>query len=280
MKIKVIVWMVFFACSFTMKAQGQFYADFNLKSEPTDKIDFNEANVRISVAKKIDDENEVTNTTEYTNLKIKYEAGAYYDFENLTQFNRIQNKFEISHKGSNVSKLNLAITPAINFQQNFGISDLNFLGSFILNQQLSSKTAINIGIERSTAFGSPKFIPTLSFSAKINNQTNVLIGFPDSKISYSNNVRNKFSMSNSFNGSYYNLDDSFDLYNNTARISISQMTTALEYERNVDTGWFINLKAGYDFDKKYNLLDDNNHKLYDFNTGNGYILSIGIKYKQ
>lgn len=280
MKIKGIVWLVFWACTYSIKAQEKLTAGFNLKNRSTQEIDFNETNAQISVYKKIDDKNEIINTTEYTNLKIKYETGTYDYFVNLNQFNRMQNKLEISHKVSDATKLNLAIIPIINFQQNFGISDLSVLGSFRLNQQLSSKIALNIGVERSTVFGSLKLIPTLSFSGKINEQTNVLIGFPDSKISYSNNERNNFSLNNSFNGNYYNLDDSFEPYNNAAKISTSQMTTALEYERNVDTNWFINFKAGYDFDKKYNLLDDNNHKLYDFNTGNGYILSIGIKYKQ
>ena len=58
------------------------------------------------------------------------------------------------------------------------------------------------------------------------------------------------------------------------------MTSAFEYERNVDKNWFLNFKAGYDFNKKYNLIDNDNHKVYDFNTGNGYVLGIGIKYKQ
>lgn len=280
MKIKVLVWLVFLVGTFNIKAQEKLSVDFNLKTEPTEEINFNESNAGISFSKKIDDKNEITNTIEYTNLKIKYEAGDYDDFENLNQFNRIQNKLEISHKASDATKLNLAVTPTINFQQNLGISDVSVFGGFQLNQQLNSKIALKIGIERSTVFGSPKFIPTLSFSGKINNQSSVSIGFPDSKITYSNNERNKFSLSNSYNGSFYNLDESLALYNTAAKISTSQMTTALEYERNMDKNWFINFKAGYDFDKKYNLLDENNHKLYDFNTGNGYILSIGIKYKQ
>ncbi|MGO4772139.1 DUF6268 family outer membrane beta-barrel protein [Flavobacterium sp. W22_SRS_FK3] len=280
MKTKVLVWLVFFVCPFSIQAQEKFYADFNLNTETTKEINFNEANTGIFISKKIDDKNEITNTTEYTNLKIKYEAGTYNYFENLNQFNRIQNKFEISHTVSDATKFSLSVTPTINFQQNLGFSDVSVLGSFQFYQKLNSKLALNIGMERSTVFGSPKFIPILSFSGKINNQSSLLIGFPDSKIEYSNNERNKFSMSNSFNGSFYNLDESVAMYDTAAKISSHQMTTSFEYQRNMDTNWFINFKGGYDFDKKYNLLDENNHKLYDFNTGNGYIFSIGIKYKQ
>ena len=162
MKIKGIVWLVFWACTYSIKAQEKLTAGFNLKNRSTQEIDFNETNAQISVYKKIDDKNEIINTTEYTNLKIKYETGTYDYFVNLNQFNRMQNKLEISHKVSDATKLNLAIIPIINFQQNFGISDLSVLGSFRLNQQLSSKIALNIGVERSTVFGSPKFIPISS----------------------------------------------------------------------------------------------------------------------
>ncbi|WP_417942528.1 DUF6268 family outer membrane beta-barrel protein [Flavobacterium sp. RS13.1] len=263
-----------------MKAQEKLAVDFNLKTEPTQEINFNETNASIAVYKKINDKNEITNKTEYTNLKIKYDARTYYDFENLNQFNQIQNKFGISHKVSEATTLNFSVRPTINFQQNLNISDVTLLGSFQLKQQLNSKTGLNIGVERSTIFGTPKFIPTLSISGKINDQTNILIGFPDTAISYSNNERNKFSISNTFNGNFYNLDESPEQYSNAAKISTSQITTALDYERNMDKNWFVNFKAGYNFNKQYHLLDENNHKLYDFNSGNGYILSIGIKYKQ
>ncbi|MEL1253297.1 DUF6268 family outer membrane beta-barrel protein [Flavobacterium sp. DGU38] len=280
MKIKVLIWLVFWTGMCGMKAQEKFAVDFNIKTEPTEEIDFNETSTGIFILKKINDRNEFTNKTEYTSLKIRYETGAYENFENLNQFNRIQNKFEFSNKVSDAAKFSLALTPTVSFQQNLGISDINILGRFQFSQQLNSKTELNIGIERSTVFGSPKFIPTLSFTSKLSEQSSILIGFPDSKISYSNNARNKFSLNNSFNGSFYNLDNPVEMYNTAAKISTSQMTTALEYERNMDKNWFINFKGGYDFDKKYHLLDDNNHKLYDFNTGNGYIFSIGIKYKQ
>lgn len=280
MKIKHLVWSVILISFFTVKAQEKFSADVNLKTEPTEKINFNETNIGITISKKTDAKNEIINTTEYINLKVKYEVGSYDGFENLNQFNWFQNKLEILHKVSNAVKWNLSIMPTINFEQNLGISDVTLLGSFHLSKQLNSKTGINIGAARATTFGSAKFIPTLSVFSKISNESNILIGFPDSKISYSNNERNMFSLSNSFNGSFYNLDNPVNLSGIATKISTSQITTAIEYERNVDKNWFMNFKAAYDFDKKYNLLDENNHKVYDFNTGNGYILSIGIKYKQ
>jgi hypothetical protein len=263
-----------------MKAQETFTAEMNLKTEPTDKIDFIETNVSVAFSKKINVGNEITNTFEYSKLNVNYELGSFTSFENLDRFNQFQNKIKFSHEISNTTKLNFTLTPMVNFQQNLDISDFSLLGSFEVNQQLNSNTSIAIGAARSTVFGSLKFIPTLSFNYKLNDASVLSIGFPDSKISYSNNIRNKFSLNNSFNGNFYNLDHQIALNNNASKMTLSQMTSTFEYERNVDKNWFLNFKAGYDFNKKYNLTDSDNHKVYDFNTGNGYILGIGIKYKQ
>ncbi|MCC9063189.1 DUF6268 family outer membrane beta-barrel protein [Flavobacterium piscisymbiosum] len=280
MKTRFLICSVFLISIFNMKAQENFSVNANIKTEPTDKIEFNETNIGVSFTKEINAKNKITNTLEYSNLKVNYELDSNIKYGNLDQFNQIKNKFEFSHELSNATNLNFSITPTVNFQSNLDSNDFTLLGSFVMSQKLNSKTSVNLGISRTTAFGSPKFLPVLSLNYNINNKASLLIGFPDSKISYSNNIRNKFSLSNSFNGNYYHLDPQKNLNDNASKVSLSQMTSALEYERNVDKNWFLNFKAGYDFDKKYNLIDNDNHKVYDFNTGNGYVLGVGIKYKQ
>lgn len=279
MKIRLLIGALFLISFLNMKAQEKFSVNAKLKTEPTDKINFNETGIDVSFNAAINSKNQIKNTAEYSNLKVNYDEGVFKAFENPDEFNLIKNKFEFTHEISN-TKLNLALTPTANFQRNLDFSDVTLLGSFEINQKLNSKTNIGFGVTRSTVFGYPQFLPTLFLQYKVNDKSAVLIGFPDSKISYSNNIRNAFSLTNSFNGNFYNLDRSFTEMNNGTKISTSQMTTALEYERNVDKNWFINFKAGYDFNKKYNILDSDNHTVYDFNTGNGYILGIGIKYKQ
>lgn len=278
MKIRLLIGSLFLISFLNMKAQENFSVNANLKTEPTDKIDFNETGIGISFSTAINSKNKIENTVEYSNLKVNYDAGSFEIFENLDQFSQLKNKFEILHQISN-TKLNLVLTPTANFQKTLDFSDVTLLGSFEISQQLNLNTHINVGVARTAIFGYPQFLPTLSVEYKINDKSALMIGFPDSKISYSNNIRNAFSLTNSFNGNFYNLNHTL-IANNVTKISTSQMTSAFEYERNVDKNWFINFKAGYDFNKKYNLIDNDNHKIYDFNTGNGYILGIGIKYKQ
>jgi len=280
MKARFLIWVIFSISFFNMNAQENFSVNMNLKTEPTDKIDFNESSIGIKFSKELNAKNQITNTLEYSSLKVNYDVISFKNTEDLDQFNKIENKFEIKHEISNATKLELAITPSANFQQNLDASDFSLFGSFDISQQLNSKTTLKIGVARSAIFGYPKFIPTLSVNYQMNDHSNMLLGFPDSNISYSNNIRNKFSLTNSFNGTFYHLHTPNNFYENANKASLSQMTSAFEYERNVTKNWFLNFKAGYDFNKKYNLQDNDNHRIYDFNTGNGYILGIGIKYKQ
>ncbi|KFF06796.1 DUF6268 family outer membrane beta-barrel protein [Flavobacterium reichenbachii] len=280
MKIRFLVCSIFTISFFSIKAQEKLYASVNVKTESTEKINFNETNINVSFNKKINSKITISNQLEYANLKVNYDSGSFKNFENLDQWNEIQNTLGFLYDVSNKTKIKFYVTPTANFERTLDMSDLTVLGGFEINQQLIPSTTIIIGAARTTAFGYPKYRPVLSLNYKINNSSNMLIGYPDSKISYSNNIRNQFVLSNSFNGNFYHLDSTNELNNNASKAVLSQMTTAVEYERNVDKNWFLNFKAGYDFDKKYNLIDTNNHTVYDFNTGKGYILGIGIKYKQ
>ncbi|WP_343589372.1 DUF6268 family outer membrane beta-barrel protein [Flavobacterium sp.] len=216
---------------------------------------------------------------EYSNLKVNYEFNPYNFYADQDKFNQVQDKFEYSSEIAEKTRWQLSVVPTANFQSKLDFSDVTVLGSLEISQQLSSKFNVIVGAGRTSIFGAPKFTPIVAFDYKMNEKTNFKIGFPDSRISYSNNDRNKFSLTNSFNGNFYHLDEK-NVDNNAEKAVLSQMTSALEYERNVADNWFLNFKAGYDFNKKYNLLDSNDHKIYDYSSGNGYVLGIGIKYKQ
>lgn len=73
MKTRFLIWSVFLISIFNMKAQENFSVRMNIKTEPTDKIDFNETSLGVLFNKKIDTKNKITNTLEYSNLKVNYE---------------------------------------------------------------------------------------------------------------------------------------------------------------------------------------------------------------
>lgn len=167
MKTRFLICSFFLISIFNMKAQENFSVKANVKTEPTDKIKFNETNIGITFTKEIGSKNKITNTLEYSNLKVNYELDSNITYANLDQFNQIQNKFEFSHELSKTTNLNFSITPTVNFQNNLDNNDFTLLGSFKVQQQLSSKTFVSIGVARTTFFGSPKFLPTFSLDYKV-----------------------------------------------------------------------------------------------------------------
>jgi hypothetical protein len=262
-------------------AQSGYSLELNLKTQPTEKISVNETGIGLTVFRNIDSKNKITNTLKYNNIEINYSL-ENYDLQNsLNRFTSFENDFEFSHQLTRKTKLNLEINPMVNFENNLGISDVSILGGFEVNHSFNPTNTIRIGIKRMTLFGKPEILPTFSFYHQINQNAFVNVGFPYSTISYSNNARNNFSFTNSFNGNFYNLDQPrvLDVLNTATKIGFSQMTSALEYERNMDSNWFVSLKGGYEFNKKYNLTNNSGDSKFDFNSTNGYIFNIGIKYK-
>ncbi|QLC66155.1 hypothetical protein LPB248_07635 [Flavobacterium sp. LPB0248] len=280
MKVRFLVCSLFLISFLGVKAQENFSDAINFKTEPTEKINFNETNIAIFYQKKLGAKSKIANTLEYSNLKVNYELNPYNFYADEEKFNQVQNKFEYLSEIGEKTKWRLSIIPTANFQSKLDFSAITVLGNLEISQRLSSKANVIVGAGRTSIFGAPKITPIVAFDYKMNEKIDFRIGFPDSKISYSNNDRNKFSLTNSFNGNFYHLDETADADNKATKAVLSQMTSALEYERNVAGNWFLNFKAGYDFNKKYNLLDNSDHKIYDYNTGNGYVLGIGIKYKQ
>jgi hypothetical protein len=280
MKIKTLLSLLIMVPMFTIYAQNGYSVDLNIKTEPADKITLNETSIGISAYKNIDTKNKITNTLQYKNIRVKYDI-ENYDFKyNYNPYNSIKNTLVVTHLLTQKTTLNLEIEPTLNFQQNLNLSDLSVLGGLEINKIIDKNNTISIGVKRTNALGLPKITPTFSFYHKISDAATMTIGFPNSAITYSNNERNVFRLTNSFNGDFFNLDNTKYLDGNTAtKASLSQITTALEYERNMDGNWFVNFKAGYDFNKKYQLSNHDNDNVYDFNIGNSYILNIGIKYK-
>lgn len=280
MRVRFLICSLFLISILSLKAQENFSTAVNFKTEPTEKINFNETDITVFYQKKLGAKSKIANTLEYSNLKINYDFNPYDIYADQDKFNQVQNKFEYSYELSEKTKFRIAVIPTANFQSNLDFDDLTILGNLEISQKLSSKLNITVGAGRTSVFGAPEITPIVYFDYRMNENLNFKVGFPDSKISYSNNSRNQFSLTNSFNGNFYHLDEKTNTDNNAEKAILSQMTSALEYERNVGGNWFMNFKAGYDFNKKYNLSDSSNHRTYDYNSGNGYVLGIGIKYKQ
>lgn len=273
--------LLFMLSVINLSAQNKVVVDLNTNTLSTDDYTQNETEIKGTFYKKINKKNAITNTVGYKNKNINYSLTSIELPKSLNQFNKIENNFEFSHLLSSKTKLSMVIKPIATFEKKLNIQDIALLGGIGIGYQFNEKTSLNIGVTRDTYLGAKAILPTISFYHKLNEKIAVDLGFPNTTISFSNNIRNEFKLTNNFSGSYYNLDDSI-LINNTMLATtarFSNMTSSITYDRNVDSNWFLNFKAGYEFNKKFTLEDANNDTTFSDDNNKACIFTIGIKYK-
>jgi hypothetical protein len=286
MRIKNITKLLILIHMFSANAQNGYTIDMNMKTEPIENGSIKQTEIGMQYFKNIRSKNTLTNTFKYNSTVITDEIETYLLKNYATNysstfFNSFDDTFEFSRQLSKKTKLNVAIEPTVNYQSNFDISDVTILGGIELSQLLDKNNSINLGIKRMTVFGKAEILPTFSYNHQFNKDTYLKLGFPNSELTYSNSIRNKFSINNDFSGSSYNLNSPIlaDDLNTITKVGFSQMETTLQFERNMDSSWFIGIKGGYSSNKEFKFSDENKIKEMNLALKNGSVFSISIKYK-
>jgi hypothetical protein len=271
---------------FGLYAQKGVTIDWNLQTEPIENGSIKQTNIGLLFFDNIGTKNNMSSTFNYKSTTITDEIENYLLKQHATNyssthFNSLENTFEFTRLLTGKTKLTVAIEPTANYQNNLSLSDITILGGFEINQKLNNSNTIDLGIKRMTVFGKPEILPTFSFNHQFNKTAYFKLGFPNSELSYSNSIRNKFSLNNNFIGSSYNLDSPIvdDNLNAISKVGFSQVETTLQYERNMDTSWFVNVKGGYSLQKEFKFSDENRTNEINQALKNGSIFSISIKYK-
>jgi hypothetical protein len=277
MKLEKTVKWVFLCAIWNLSAQNNYSVDFAVNSQPTESIKINEVSFGVGYGKTFNSKYSIENDLEFNAKNINY----LNDLSNsTTAYNEMSNKFGFSYLKSEKIHFNFQIEPYLASENNLKLSDIDLLGELNIDFILSPNKRLTIGASRNNFLGKTMVLPIFSYYYEYSKEVNLSIGFPESKLSYSNNSRNVFSIKNVFNGSIYNLDNSSkSLALNSTKSSFSQLTTALEYERNMDANWYVNFKMGYDFNREYLLLDSHNNTTFDFSIKDGYNFGLSIKYK-
>jgi hypothetical protein len=286
MRINTFTKLLILIPIFSVYAQKGLTIDLNIKTEPIEDGSINQTGIGIQFFKNMGTKNIITNTFEYKNTAVTNEIENhliknYSTNYNGTRFNSFEDTFEFSRQLTAKKKLTLAIEPTACYESNFDISDITVLGGIELNQIVNKNTSIDVGIKRMTVFGKPEILPTFSLNHHFNKDTYLKLGFPSSELSYSNSIRNKFSLNNDFSGSSYNLDSPIvtDDLNTITKVGFSQMETTLQFERNMDTSWYISLKGGYSSNKEFKFSNETRTNEMSQSLKNGGVFSISIKYK-
>jgi hypothetical protein len=278
MKIaKAVKWLVL--CSVcNLSAQNNYAVDFTVNTQPTENIKMNEVGFGVDYNKTFQSKYRIENGLKFNSKNLNYFNSNFSN--SLTTYNELRNKLTFSYFKSDKIHVNVEMEPYFASENNLKILDINFLGQLDMDFILSPNKRLTVGVSRNNFFGKTMVLPVFSYYYEYNEEINLGIGFPESKLSYSNNIRNVFSIKNAFNGSVYNLENaSKSLALNSIKSSFSQLATSLEYERNMDRNWYVNFKVGYDFNREYLLLDNNYNTTFDFDIKDGYNFGLTIKYK-
>ena len=282
MKLKYFTSLICMISILKTTAQSGYSLELNIKTVPTESITKNETGVGFSFYDNWNTKNKISNTISYKNTGLNFDLDDYYSSDTNYRLNRIENNLELNHKFNKKISLDLEFKTVAAFENNFGISNVSLFGGAEMHYSFNEKNSLQLGVKRMSVFGKAVVLPTLAFYSQLNPDTYIEIGFPNSAIHYSNNERNHFSLTNSFDGEYYKLDQNKKIESNltASKISFSKMTTAFEYERNVDKNWFLSFQGGYQFNKKYRLTDNRGTTKFNFDANDGTLFNIGIKYKQ
>src|SRR3970282_2144606 len=278
MKIaKAVKWM--FLCTVcNLSAQNNYSFDFAVNTQPTENIKINEVSFGVDYGKTFHSKYRIENELKFNSKNLNYFNSKFSN--SLTAYNELRNKLTFSYFKNDKMHVNVEMEPYIASENILKISDIDFLGQLDIDFILSPNKRLTVGVSRNNFFGKTMVLPVFSYYYEYNKEINLGIGFPESKLSYSNNIRNVFSIKNAFNGSVYNLENASNLLAlNSTKSSFSQLTTSLEYERNMDRNWYVNFKVCYDFNREYLLLDNNYNTNFDFDIKDGYNFGLTIKYK-
>ncbi|WP_281226845.1 DUF6268 family outer membrane beta-barrel protein [Flavobacterium aquiphilum] len=286
MRIKKFTKLLILIPMFSVYAQKGLSVDLNLKTEPIDNGSIKQTGIGFIFLKDIGTKNKLISTFKYKNTTVTDEVETYL-LKNYTtnysstSFNSFENIFEFSHQLTEKTKLNIEIQPTVNYESNFDFSDISILGGVELSQSINKNTSIVLGIKRMTVFGKPEILPTFSYNHQFSDKVNLKLGFPNAELSFSNSIRNKFSLNNDFSGSSYNLNSPIitEDSNTISKLGFSQMETTLQFERNLDTSWFLDIKGGYSSNKEFKFSDENRTTEMNKDLKNGGVYSVSIKYK-
>jgi len=261
-------------------AQTKFLLDTDIKIVSSKNIGMTQMEFSGNFTRLLGKRFKISNTFKYNNVSVDYQNDFSSSNERLRQYNGIQNTFELSYFLSAKTTLRIQAEPTALFQSKLQLDDIALFGSVEMDYVIDTENTFSFGLKKTNTFGQKQFLPIVSYYHRFSNSTSMDIGFPKAKISYSNNPSNSFMLTNTFSGSYYNLDNPLTFDTKKADIaSFAQLTASLEYTRIINQNWQLTFKGGYDFNRKYELLNDQSDRINNFKINHGSSFSVAIKYQ-
>lgn len=273
MRTSIIIPTFFFAVTFTVLGQEKNSLEYHFEKRNSKEINNQINTIAFENEIKVKSKTQIFSQVNFKNNQLSYPLSNNNLYKQLTEINNLTLTTFLKYTCNKKWKITAEAKPVINFEKKFNISNTSMHGGIMVSYLFNSLTAIEVGVKRSNALGKSNWLPQIAIQHDFSKSSNLSLGFPKSSFRYSNNPRNAFFVKNIFEGNSYKLD------NLTQIIVASEIKTSFEYERNVDSNWFLHFIGGYGFNRKFEIRDEENKIKYQFKNTNGILLGIGLKYK-
>lgn len=168
-----------------------------------------------------------------------------------------------------------------NFSDGLGFEDIN-LGFRVGVSKRWDNSRLDLGLERSTTLGEPKFLPYVQYGHRINRLLYAQVGFPHTYFELTINERHKVTSNTLAHGYYYNITGTGPFTgvgnDSNTKLSFSCFNFSLEHQYkiqpNITTVTRIGLLANNDF----NVEDSNGNPLFTFKTNESIYFSMGLQF--
>lgn len=267
------------------------------------QLDHDILSINYAVAPKGNDDLDFSKTDIKINLPTMFRKGIlsnslsinYYEmnFENALNFNTkdLENVYDFNYTLSYAYPIyekwelewNAGVSLISNLTNNITSEDFLFNGGVIAVKNggtIDNPSKLKFGLTYSTITGIPRILPHFSFAKYVNSKFNYSLGFPMSYATFHLNNRSILNSVFWVDGFYSNLSNPVYInYSDSAqKTSFSSLTLGLDYNYKMDESWSIIFKAGYSLTNKYEILDQENNLIYDFETATKPFFSTGIRF--
>ena len=262
-----------------------FSFNYTLAPISNDGVDFRKTDINFNIPIKLK-KGMLFNSIGFNYIHLGYDDISF-STKNLEQFYNINYGltyiYPLNDKWIITTRAGISI--ASNLSNSITSEDLLFNGGIVAvkrggTREKPSRFAFGLGY--ATITGKPRVIPLISYVKQVNENFSFGIGFPNTFAKYVFNEKHSLKTILWMNGFYSNLSDpvSVDGSNEANKASFRALSGGLEYNywMNHNKTIAIVLKGGYSFSNSYELLDENNNTVHDFNLGAKPYFSAGFKF--
>lgn len=221
----------------------------------------------------------------YLNSRFTYfEVPEIKDMETYERLHLVNFNMQAVKALGNQWKLSIRFNPQFssNFSDGLSTEDVIFAYRFGLSKTWNNSRVL-IGMERSTVFGEPQWLPHLYYGYELSPSLYVQAGFPHSYFSFKINQRHMLSANAMAQGNYYNITGTssftdFGTASNT-KLSFSSFNFSLKHQYKIQHNITAISQLGLLSNNDLKVEGSNGDSLLTFDTNESVYFSMGLQFK-